>query len=708
MRQVDIKRADGNFDKITTYDIHDFPYDKLNNKALICKHKKIPKYIAHTFATFDIETSTIMQNDKPVGFMYHWQMSIGGFTVTGRTWEQWILLMDKLTEIFKCDKERHLVIYVHNLAYEFQFVREFLLKYMGGCKVFAAQRRKPIHVTTGTGIEFRCSYKLTNMSLDKFSTNELGVIHPKAKGDLDYKKIRTAETSLNDTEFGYCVSDVVSLYESIERRLINEGDNLESIPLTSTGYVRRDCRNACRKDRKYRDHFLKQKMTPSIYELLKETGRGGNTHANRYMSGRIWHNVDSYDIVSSYPAQMKMRKFPSTKFTPYGEIDTMAEFNDLINEYACLFRVIFTNIRVKKDIAMPYIPISKCLSRAPETLLDNGRVLKSDFIAMTLTDIDYDIIKNQYEWDEIDISDMHISNYAYLPEPLINQVMEYFKNKTELKFKIENLEKEDTPDKEELANLIYLYGKSKNRLNGIFGMCYTDPVRDSILIEENGEWSEESADIAEMLEKYFKSRNSFLIYAWGVWVTAWARLALEDLINATGQSNTIYCDTDSSKAVDVDQSKIDELNAKVIKLAEERGAYYDCGGKRYYMGIYEHENKKPIKEFKTLGAKKYVYVDEKGLHITIAGVNKSKGAPELGTINNFAPGFIFKDAGGLELHYNDNVGITDITVNGCTMTTASNVGMVDSTYEIGITSEYAELIGYSIYYDVDKCLQERG
>lgn len=36
------------------------------------------------------------------------------------------------------------------------------------------------------------------------------------------------------------------------------------------------------------------------------------------------------------------------------------------------------------------------------------------------------------------------------------------------------------------------------------------------------------------------------------------------------------------------------------------------------------------------------------------------------------------------------------------MTTASNIGMIDSTYEIGITQEYAELIDYNIYYDIDK------
>ena len=110
----------------------------------------------------------------------------------------------------------------------------------------------------------------------------------------------------------------------------------------------------------------------------------------------------------------------------------------------------------------------------------------------------------------------------------------------------------------------------------------------------------------------------------------------------------------------------------------------------------------PLQSLK-LWAKKYVYEDEKGLHVTISGVNKKLGAKELKTIDNFVPGFVFKDAGGLTLYYNDaEQGIHQITVNGCTMTTASNIGMIDSTYEIGITGEYAELIGYNIYYDIDK------
>ena len=712
MRLACIKRFDGGEDVIETYNIHDFPYENLNTKALTCKHKKKPKYLVYTFATFDIETSTIDNGtDTPYGFMYHWQMDVGGYVVTGRRWEEWIQFMLKLVEIFKTDETRNFVVFIQNEAFEFQFIRDFLNEYMGGFTVFAAQRRKPIYVTTGNGIQFRCSYKLTNMSLEKAVENELGVVHCKAAGDLDYRVIRTAGTPLNDTEFGYCVSDVVSLYELIERRLINEHDNLESIPMTSTGYVRRDCRNSCRKDEDYREEFLKQEMTESVYMLLMEAGRGGNTHANRYMSGRVWHDVDSFDVASSYPAQMFLRKFPVSKFTPYGDIESMTELDGLLSEYACLFRIIFTGLEIKDNIGMPYIPISKATAHSKHVTLDNGRVLSvinreerendRGYIALTLTDIDFKIIKEQYTWDEISISDFHIATYGYLPEALLSQVMAYFKAKTELKDKIK--EAEEGEAEEELANLTYLYAKSKNRLNGIFGMCYTNPVHNIISINEYGEWIEDAPEIATALKKYWKSRNSFLVYAWGIWITAWARRHLEDLFNALGQDKVIYGDTDSGKAVDVDISKIDALNAKVMELADQRGAYCDYNGTRYYMGVYEHENKVPIAKFKTLGAKKYVYEDEKGLHVTISGVNKKLGAKELGSIDNFVPGFIFKEAGGLTLYYNDEEqGIHQITVDGCNMTTASNIGMVDSTYEIGITREYAELIGYNIYYDIDK------
>lgn len=717
MQTVSIQRKDGGADIVKAFSVYDFPYYKLNKKAMYCR-KKSMQYV-YDFAAFDIETTTI-ESTESYGFMYHWQMCVAGYVVVGRYWKEWLNFLDTLIEHYEINDKKRFVIYIHNAGYEFQFMRDFLTAHYGDLEVFATKSRQPIRITMENGLEFRCSYKMTNMTLNKATLNELGVEHIKAVGDLDYKKIRTPKTPLTADELGYCVSDVVSLYELVKMRLKNDHDNLESIPMTSTGYVRRICRKACRNDPNYRKLFKKLTLSVDDYTMLKEAGRGGDTHANRHLSGRIWHGIDSLDFQSDYPAQMMYRRYPMTKFTPYGDIDNIEELEGLFDEYACLFRVTLTNVQVKEFIAMPYIPISKCwrYSRTVsdsgiELRLDNGRVMSAPWLSMTITDIDYSIICKQYDFDGIAIEDLRISKYGLLPEPIRETVKEFFELKTELKSQIQKLERENEKvDMNELDNLSYLYGKSKNKLNGLFGMCYTDPVHTKVLLDADG-WREEKPDIAEALSKYQKSRNSFLFYPWGVWVTCWARLQLSELIELTDQKKTIYCDTDSSKAISVDMSKIDEFNQRIIKLAEEHGAFCDVDGKRYYMGIAEHENKKPIDAFITLGAKKYCYQDEKGLHITVSGVDKSKNlytgeyiaVEELGKIENFKPGFIFNRAGGKELRYNDNVGIHEITVDGSTFLTASNIAMTDGTYTLGITSEYAEVIGYNIYYDIYKEVQ---
>lgn len=697
-RRVTVPRLDGGSDNVTVYSVTDFPYSKLDTKAFKCNNARKCKEYLQTFGVYDIESTTIYKGhapdwiEAPRAFMYHWQMSVGGFLIIGRTWEEWLQFFDRLEEVLQFNTERQLVIYVHNLGYEFQFMRDFLGKYFGGFTVFASKARQPITVYTGRGVQFRCSYKLTNMSLEKAVSNELGVVHAKAAGDLDYRKLRTPKTRLTSTETGYCVGDVISLYELIECRLANEHDNLETIPMTSTGYVRRMCRKACRKDRHYRQNFLKTQMTEYIYTLLKEAGRGGNTHANRYMSGRVWHNADSFDVQSSYPFCLCAFKFPMSKFSPYGDLESIEEFEGLLKEYACLFRVVIEKPVVRESVTMPYIPISKCLQHSANLKLDNGRVLECEYIHMTVTDIDWEIIKKQYKWKSFAVTDMCIAKYDYLPECLLDCIREVYKGKCQLKYEIQAAEDagEDAGDKP------YLYGKTKNRLNGIFGMMYTDPVKEENTLDEHGEWVVKSPNVAEALEKFYKSRNSFLFYAWGVWCTAHARRHLQQLLDLTGDA-TIYCDTDSSKAVGADIEAIEKVNREITSLARERGAYASAGGVDYYMGVYEHENKEPIAEFKTLGAKKYAYVDKKGLHCTISGVSKKLGAKELKSIDNFKTGFVFRDAGGMELYYNDNVGIHQETVNGCTFTTASNVAMINGSYTIGITEEYAELIGANIY-----------
>lgn len=680
------------------YTADEFPFHDLRKTALNTRTRnkyKADQYLLD-YATFDIETSTIDRRSHDMGaegFMYHWQMTVGGIPAYGRTWEEWTMFIRKIIEILELNYKRRLVIYVHNLGFEWQYICDFIAEILDS--VFAVKSRRPLKIVTTSGLEFRCSYLLTNMSLEKACQNEQGVVIGKQSGNLDHKKLRTPKTVLTNLEFAYCMGDVISLHQFIKNRLINDRDNLESIPMTSTGYVRRDCRKACAHHKGYREMFQKLTITEHVYELLKRAARGGDTHANRYHSGKTLANIDSYDVQSSYPAMMCLKKFPMSKLEPYGNVDSKEELKELLDTKACLFTMVITNVELKDlgdgiKAAMPYIPTGKC-RHLKGAVYDNGRVLSCEYLEMTVTDIDYRLIDRQYKYDEIYITDMHTAEYSYLPEPLRNVVKDYYYKKCSLKHRIENADNE-----EELKNLQYLYAKSKNRLNGIFGMCYTDPVRDDITWEigRKGRWEEKEKDnVSEELEKYQSSRNSFLYYPWGVWITAHAREHLADLIDLCGQDASIYADTDSDKAYQPDEKAIEQRNREIERMCDIMGAYADIDGTRYYMGVYEKE--KPYQKFKTLGAKKYAFIDCKGnLGITISGVAKS-GAGEMGTIDNFRPGFTFHKSAGLELYYNDTA-IRQITVNGESFTSASNIGTVESTYTIGLSSDYESLININM------------
>lgn len=692
MRLCTLTNIYGTVDTFECYTYDDFPWQLLSGTAIKCNRHKGKEYIIEN-AAFDIETTTI-HGENRYAFMYHWQMCINGIPLYGRTWKEWEESIEKLHEVYHLNENRVFVIYVHNLGFEYHFMRKFLERSQGELDVFAVAPRKPLKVATKTGFEFRCSWKLTNMSLYKASLNESGVKHLKAIGDLVYDVIRTPDTHMNDRQFGYCIGDVVSLWEIVNNKLKNEHDNLETIPLTSTGYVRRKCRRSADKTKGYRDFFLKQRMTENVYRMLKEAGRGGDTHANRHMSGRIWKDVYAYDVQSSYPAMLCMKQFPITAFEPYGQVESKEEFKKLLKNYACLFRITLTNVRLKEEIAMPYISESKC-TMLTKSIPDNGRVLSAEIVQMTLTDIDWRIIQKQYDFDEeYYVQDIHIAEYGYMPDCILDVIRELFTNKTHLKGEIAKLKEKKNKskqEKEDLENLKYMYSKTKNLLNGIFGMMYTDPVRNIITIEGD-EWKEETPDISKALEKFYKSRNSFLVYAWGIWTTAHAREHLSRLIECTGQTNTIYCDTDSSYAVSPDTEAIELENRRIEAAAVERNAYCDYEGKRYFMGVYEFDGIHT--EFKTLGAKKYVFKDGDDLTVTISGVSKEEGKKELKCIENFAPGFIFNKAAGMELLYRNDE-IHEITIHGCTFETADSIPVEDSSYIIGVSDAYAELIGMS-------------
>lgn len=725
MRVAQLEKLDGAKELRRCYFCDEFALSKLSSKKLKRKGKKTPHEYMKLICTFDIESTTIVCA-RPFGFMYIWTMEIDGFSIYGRTWRDFTGFLRRLVDYFELTDDRRLIIWIQNLSFEMQFMTPFLFREFGELEVFATDKRKPIKLTCKeAGLEFRCTYRLSNMTLEKMCKFEKGMTHRKLVGDLDYSKRRTPETHLKLREFSYCISDTATLAEWVRAILENNKDTFFTMPVTSTGYVRRDCRLATRKERGYRSFFQKNALSVDVYTLLKEAGRGGNTHANRVMAGRIWENVDGWDLVSSYIYSLLARKYPVSKFTLYGRVDSVEELERLAKKYALLFRCIIVNPRVKDNVPFPYLPISKKTSLAGSIVNDNGRILRLEApeggtkaIGYTFTDIDFEIFNREYDYDGLMIYDVYIAKKGYLPKSLRDTIKSYFVKKCELKEKIkgakrwltdlERQHKEHTKayaiHKEELADFEYLYGKMKNRLNGIFGMMYTDVVRQNFEIDEAGNWLTPEKQNDEAIEKalsdYNDSYNSFLIYAHGVFCTAWSRLSFEDLTEACNNRKygnvTIYGDTDSNKAIIRDETPLLEFNKKVMKQCDKTDAFAVVNGNKYYLGIAEKETEKEqYLKFKTLGAKKYCYFDSRGLHVTVSGVVKALAPKELKSVENFEKGFTFHKAGGKTLYYNDEP-IHTIEVDGCIIETASNIGMIDSTYTLGLTTDYERIL--SLYY----------
>lgn len=204
-----------------------------NNKRLKCAYYNVP-------AAFDIETSSFRTGETKIGTMYIWQFGIYGKVCFGRTWEEFATFIRMLSCIMGLNDELHLLVYVHNLQFEFQWIR----KRFDWDKVFLLEKRVPVVATTG-GIEFRCSLKLAGgISLATVGKNLIKYKIRKLTGDLDYSLIRGPETPLTEQELGYCENDIRVVMAYIMEKIENDGD-ISKIPLTNTGYVRRYCRDAC-------------------------------------------------------------------------------------------------------------------------------------------------------------------------------------------------------------------------------------------------------------------------------------------------------------------------------------------------------------------------------------------------------------------------------------------------------------------------------
>jgi hypothetical protein len=169
------------------------------------------------------------------------------------------------------------------------------------------------------------------------------------------------------------------------------------------------------------------------------------------------------------------------------------------------------------------------------------------------------------------------------------------------------------------------------------------------------EIKQQAPDLAEVIEKYNKSFSRCTFYPWGIYITCHARFRLWSGILSV-KDDYKYADTDSIKLTNYERHKayFEAYNRNVLEGLKAAADYHKIPLSKFIpktikgvekpLGVWDFDG--DYTDFKTLGAKRYMYHADGELHCTIAGVNPQKGAEYFnfkykGDLNRFTDSIVF-------------------------------------------------------------------
>lgn len=544
------------------------------------------------------EQATMYHNCLTIGFS-------GGVPILMRTWQEFIDLLRKLKEKLKLDNTHQLIIYVHQLKYEFDWFKGFFTYdkdgiFSNGKLVFYA---KPQGIITKNGIEdisgivFKCSYALSGVK--EFDLPKImykyGNMCNKLEG-YDYFKLRHSQTPLDNFERAYIINDCRTVVWYLQDLMEYYNCSIIDLKLTQTGYIREFYRNRCffsrddihsRKDYRYKKHKkLLENIRPDLktYAQLNRTFSGGfcscgHLNINKVIEGVICHA----DITSSYISTI-CEQFPMSKFKDV-RIDKKDQFIWYLQNKCCIFDICLENIRAIIDFDKGIdTSFEHILSRKKCYQIDNtfgndknsfkpvnaewehNRLVSADKVYLTLNEVDLATILKYYKIDSYKILNFRVADKGYLPKYLINACLEAFSTKCEYS---------DRPDSIE-------YRRSKVFVSSFFGMCgqkeiqdsyIYDPIKHTFVDEEDSINDKDLNAYREAkLNKTLDNRDKFTSYAWSTYICSYAKRNVLDLIYRC----MLYDDNDNTTYIYVDTDGVYFLyNEDVIKYIAKYNSIID-------------------------------------------------------------------------------------------------------------------------------------
>lgn len=658
----------------------------------------------------DLQYKIEIDNSTPVSLTYFWQIAIedgrGGIKkFMGRTWPEYAAFHEKLNhEIlrqalfgFNCiqrDSETQRALkakqtitiyeYAHNLGFDWQGVQNIYHdKFLSKSKdknnhVFARSPRKPIKSSArlhGVTVEYRDTAIFAQKSLKAWAKDCPNCPLEKLP-DFDYLTIKTPEDVLTPDEIHYGLNDVAIIIYCMEHER-NIYKNLESIPLTQTGKVRRVLHSdVCKINPIWAANCWCQTAmyTPQYFDILGQLYQGGYTHANSSHTGHILKNCIQFDFASSYPSVLTNGKFP-IKGLHEDDVKNFTKYEDIDPETGDIrwFARIRINKRIAAKLTHSYWSSSKLVFntwtlKEMNPICDNGRIYRANHLEAYFTDTDWYTFRKAYaiEDNDYECMELYSGESDYLPTELVRVILDYFENKTSLKGK---------------PNSETLYNESKQFINGIYG-CFVFKLFCKEIIYTPDGWTKIALDEMMFRDKKdsLKLEDQFGFFELGVWTSALARKRLWDFI-LEFDYKVWYCDTDSIKGEfgPEELTFVDNYNKWIEQLEDATCRHHNFTdnpfvaetyvsdedrkagkhGKLKRLGIMEREEDC---EFKTLGAKRYaekIYNDKKGIYeikTTIAGLPKASGERKIKSLDEFNEDLFFltSESDKKCIYYNDN------------------------------------------------------
>lgn len=513
-------------------------------------------------AAFDIETSCVHYPDdypdaKLAGqpkfsFMYVWQFAINDVAVYGRTWDEFYDFLLNLRGDLHLKLDHRLVVYVHELSYEFTFLQQ-----LPGIAVstmeydfLAREKHDIIKCVINDVFELRDSATYTEMPL-----SQVGELVGIKKLSYDYNKMRLPTTPLSDVELAYCEHDVLILtkYFDGQARIYGSYGN---IPLTATRCVKRDIETNMRA-MYYRGVAKKSQLDDTddvdmhVLDLMQSAYFAPWIYNRSVYRDMVVDDVMDADKSSAYPYWMLVCKYPRGKFTAI-DIDHN-DINKLLSDYAnrpLLIKLHLHNLQCLYP-RVSWLPASEHWTISKDAKIYDNRIDSCKDIILTLTDIDMRTLQDYYEYDvdKVDILEVYAAKkYGYLPPYIVKTIVDKYIDKRNAKDVKTGIEQSRELTPAELAE----YNRIKSKVDRIYGIFVQRPVRTSYL------WDPVAQQVVAGDKQYVKSDKDCTVnFAWGVWLLSYEHREMLKIFAACNLADTdgkrknldvvLYGDTDGIK-----------------------------------------------------------------------------------------------------------------------------------------------------------------